>query len=98
MVELVQGDRVLARWPLAEARPDLSVIDDLARLQLVARRWGGSIRLSAPPDSLRELLHLTGLEEVLVTAEGLVVEVEGQPETVEEVDVEERVDFGDETT
>ena len=94
MVELVRGDLVLARWPLAVVRPDLSVVDDLARLQLVARRWGGSIRLSAPQGWLCELLDLAGLAQVVTTYDGLIVEVGGEPERGEEVDIEEGVDLG----
>lgn len=44
--------------------PDLAVVDSLARLQLAARRLGGSIRLRNPDDRLRDLLDLAGLSEV----------------------------------
>lgn len=40
---------------------DLGLVDELARLQLAARRLGGSIYLSVVRDDLRELLHLVGL-------------------------------------
>jgi hypothetical protein len=43
---------------------DLGLVDALARLQLEARRLGGSIRVQ-PCDELRELLELVGLSEVL---------------------------------
>jgi hypothetical protein len=45
-------------------RPDLDLVDALARLQVVARRHGLSIRVR-PCDELRELLLFAGLAEVL---------------------------------
>lgn len=45
-------------------RPDLGLVDALARLQLVARRMGSSIRIHSC-DELRELLLFVGLAEVL---------------------------------
>ncbi|MEY2423194.1 MAG: hypothetical protein QOI95_3261 [Acidimicrobiaceae bacterium] len=46
------------------SRPDLGLVDALARLQLIARRHGCSIRVR-PCDELRELLLVAGLAEVL---------------------------------
>ena len=45
--------------------PDLAVVDALARLHLAARRCGGSIRVVEISDSLRELLDLIGLADLL---------------------------------
>jgi len=42
-------------------RPNLAVVEALARLQLEARRRGCSIRLRDPGRDLRELLDLVGL-------------------------------------
>jgi hypothetical protein len=56
---------------LGPARPrsscPLELVDDLARLQLAARRLGWSVRVHAPSQRLAELLVLVGLEEVLPT-------------------------------
>lgn len=68
-VVLVRGDTELARWPLPEGRrPDLSVVDRLARLQLAAHRLGCSIRLRGVPARLRELIDLAGLSDILTGA------------------------------
>jgi len=50
--------------------PGLATVDVLARLELVARRAGGRIRLRNPDPALRALLDLVGLR----------FEAEGQPE------------------
>jgi hypothetical protein len=57
--------------------PDLGAVDDLARLALEAKRLGGSIRLAEVSPALRSLLDLAG---IVVEVDGLVVEVERQPE------------------
>jgi hypothetical protein len=90
--------------------PDLWVVDALARLQLAARRVGGSIRLRNPCDRLRALLDVVGLTEVfpdvVIDAAGsdpgaaearsaLPLEAGGQPERGEELRVEEVVDRRD---
>jgi hypothetical protein len=51
-------------------KPDLGVVDDVARLALAARRLGGTVVLAQVAPELRELLELAGL----------VVEMEGEPE------------------
>jgi len=64
-----------ARWVLEGWGPaDLGVVDDVARLALLARRLGGRVTLAEVSVELRELLDLAGLR----------VEVEGQPEVGEE--------------
>jgi ABC-type transporter Mla MlaB component len=50
---------LLARW----CRPDLALVDQLARLQLHARRLGCSIRLRGADAELVELLALVGLTQ-----------------------------------
>jgi ABC-type transporter Mla MlaB component len=44
---------------------DAVAVEALARLQLAARRHGCLVRLRTPPDSLRELLALAGLDGIL---------------------------------
>ena len=66
---LVRGDAEVACWPLpAGRRPDLSVVDRLARLQLHASRVGYSIRLRGAPSQLRELIELAGLSGIVTDA------------------------------
>ena len=85
MVVLVRGDDEVAAWPLTtRVPPDLAVAHHLARLQLVARRVGCSIRLRNASVALIELLELVGLRQVIREAE------EG-----EEAGVQEVVDRGD---
>ncbi len=94
---LLRGDSVVATWNLPNAdRLDLSVVDDLARMQLAARRLGCCIRLHHPPGSLCDLIALSGLGRVLRS--DLVVEMGGQPEGGKEVGVEEAVESGDPIT
>jgi anti-anti-sigma regulatory factor len=50
---------------LGSVRADPHVVELLARLQLLAHRLGGELRLRDCPDDLRLLLELTGLAEVL---------------------------------
>jgi hypothetical protein len=95
-VVLVRGDVEVASWPLArDTRPDLSSIDELARLQLAARRVGCSIRLRDACGYLWELLDLAGLTDVVRSAGALVVEVGGETESREQVGVEEGMEPGD---
>jgi hypothetical protein len=50
---------------LGSVRADLHVVELLARLQMLAHRLGGELRLRDCPQDLRLLLELTGLAEVL---------------------------------
>jgi hypothetical protein len=89
-VMLIHGDTVVATWILPSGdRPDLSVVDDLARLQLAARRIGCLIRLRPASGDLGELLALAGLDQVLLI--DLPVEMAGAPEGGEKVGAEEVV-------
>lgn len=79
-------------------RPDLSVVDELARLQLAARRLGCSIQLRHPSGPLGDLLALAGLAEVIAGSEGperSVVEVGREAEEDEEVGIQKAVEPGD---
>ena len=71
-------------------RPDLSVVDGLARLVLAARRQGCSIRLRDVCEELSVLLDLVGLAEVTGVA-GLRGQAGGKPEGGEQTGVEEVV-------
>ena len=85
--------RLRASWPVCRpGRPDLGVVEGLARLQLAARRQGGRVVLVEPCAELVELLDLVGL----LGAVGLRREVEGNAEGREDVlAVEEAVEPGD---
>ena len=74
----------VASWPLlCHNGVDLSTVDELARLQLEARRRGCSIWLRQACPELAGLLQLVGLAGVL--------QVGGQAEEAEEAGVEEVV-------
>ena len=73
---------VVASWPFdVRTRADLSLVDELARVRLTARRAGYVLVLYDAPDELIELLDLVGLR----------VEMLGQPELGEQPCVEEVV-------
>ena len=95
MVVLLRGETEVARWPL-EALPGagLDVVDGLARLQLAARRLGWGVTLEGASQSLRDVLEVAGLSDVLpvVPAPGRSGgQVLGQPEGGEERGVDEVV-------
>ena len=74
----------VASWPLrCSGQLDLSVVDDLARLQLEARRQGCSIWLRQACPDLVALRQLVGL--------GAVLQVGGPAERLEQAGVEEVV-------
>jgi hypothetical protein len=94
-VALVRGGVEVASSPLVlSGPPDLAIMDVLARLQLVARRHGCSVRVSGACADLVELLDLVGLRELL-TGEGLGIEAGRQPEGGEQARVQEVVEPGD---
>ena len=89
---LLLGEDEVASWPLAGwDRPDLSVVDQLARLQLAAHRLGCSIRLRGPCRELLQLLDLVGLGETVPCVAGLGLQSGGEAEDGEQVGVEEVV-------
>jgi hypothetical protein len=91
-VVLVCRDVEVASWLVAGLdRPDLAVVDELARLQLAARRLGCSIRLRAAGTEVCELLDLVGLGELAPGAAGLCQQASGEAEGGEQVGVEEIV-------
>ncbi len=70
-------------------RPDLALVESLARVQLRARRRGERVRLRNVSDDLRGLLELVGLTDVLA------VEPEREPEVGEQLRVDEVMQPGD---
>jgi hypothetical protein len=91
IVVLVRGDDVVAKWPLSRSRrPGLAIADELARLQLAAKRMGCRIELRDPGADLLAVLDLVGLRDV-VRVSALRVEVLGQPEDGEQARVDEVV-------
>jgi hypothetical protein len=74
---------------LPPGRPDVALVDAVARVALEARRRGLALRLRDASDELRGLLELVGLAGVLA------VEPRRQPELGEELRVEEVVQSRD---
>jgi hypothetical protein len=90
IIVLVRGDAEVVSWPLAgSARPTLDVVDELARLHLMARRAGYTIRLRDASAEFGELLDLVGMPELAIGC-GLR-QVGGQAECGEQLGVEEVV-------
>jgi hypothetical protein len=86
---MAPGTLEVASWPLEGAdHPDLATVDDLARLQLAARRMGWSIVVREPCEELVAVADLVGLR----------LEVLGQPEGGEQRRVEEEVHPDDPVT
>ena len=62
----MRGSREVPLGWIGHGRPcDLGLIDELAHIQLAARRHGWSLRLRRTSPELAELLALTGLAGVL---------------------------------
>jgi hypothetical protein len=67
IVVLAVGGTEVASWPLiGSSRPDLCVIDNLARLALIARRRGGAITVRGAGPQLIRLIDFVGLDDVVV--------------------------------
>ena len=76
-------------------RPDLAVIDALARLQLAAQRLGGTIRIRHASQELEDLLALAGLGDVLPVCGELGGEGRREAEQREMLRVDEERDAAD---
>ncbi len=88
-VVLLRGDEEVASWVLRwTGPPDLGLVDEVARLQLAARRLGCSIWLRHACPDLLHLLEVTGLRSVVGRRR---LQVVGQAEGGEEAGVEEVV-------
>jgi hypothetical protein len=79
----------------AVAEPDVMVIEALARLQLTARRAGGSIGVRRASGRLRDLLDLVGLCDVIALGDESPLGSYGQVEEGEQARVEEGVERAD---
>ncbi len=89
IVVVVDGDTVVARWRVEDpARPDLLMVETMARLHLAAPRLGLHIRLERPSEELRQLVDLVGLAELLLDAGR-------ESESGEQLGVEKVVQSGD---
>jgi hypothetical protein len=65
-VVVTDGGAELTRWELRRASPvDLSLVDEIARLRLHARAMGYEVRVRDACSSLRQLVVLAGLGDVL---------------------------------
>lgn len=91
IVVLVDGGAEVVVGELAGCGPDLAVVDVLARLQLVARRMGCSVRLRDPSPALCDLLRLAGLADVVGGCD-LALEPGREPERGEQLGIEEVVE------
>jgi hypothetical protein len=89
VVLVVAGGTEVVVGQVRERRPDLALVDSLARLQLLGRRYGWRVELRDVPEDLRGLLQLVGLDGVLA------LEARGEPELGEELGVQEVVQPGD---
>ncbi len=81
----------------AMVEPDVMVVEALARLQLTARRAGGSIEVWQASGGLRDLLALVGFCDVVALCDNSPVGSRRQLEEREQPRVEEGVDGGDPT-
>ena len=99
-VVVLRGTRVVASWLVHPStssptgRLDLGAVEELARLQLGARRLGLSIELRDVCPRLRELLELVGLAGP-ATGGGLALQAGGEAEGGEQLGVQEAVEPGD---
>ena len=71
MVVLLYGGIAVTSWPLpGSGRSGLGLVDELARLQLAARRVGCSIEVHQAAPELSGLLALVGLADVVRSGRG----------------------------
>jgi hypothetical protein len=93
VVMIVDGAEVVVWEPPVGVRPDLAVVEHLARLRLTAHRRGYELRLRDPCPDLVRLIRFVGLAEVF-GLEGSV-EVVGQAEGGEQLGLQEVVQAGE---
>ena len=82
----------VATWAITDwDRPDLAIVDTLARLQLYAHRVDCRIEVRDACPELAGLLDLVGLAELLGSRSGLRIEVVGEAEGSEQTGIKEIV-------
>ena len=89
VVLVVKNGTEMAVGRLDTRRPDLPLVDALARIQLTARRHACRVCLRGISEELRGLLDLVGLADVLS------LELRREAELGKQVGVEEVVEPGD---
>lgn len=94
VLSALKGSR-RARIMLVERCPDLALVNELALLQLAAGRLGWTVSLRDPCPRVAELIELAGLADLLDPGAGSALEAGGEPESSEELGVEEVVEPGD---
>ena len=77
---------------------DACTVESLARLRLIARRFGASIELRNAPAELVDLIALIGLSDLLPVSGESTLQVDRQSEEREQVLVDEEVDPRDLTS
>jgi hypothetical protein len=92
VVLLRAGDVEMVVGRVAGLRPDLVLVEAVARLQLAARRLGCSILLRHPCPEVRELFDLVGLADLVAVAPGLALETGREAEGGEKLGIEEVVE------
>ncbi|MEX2539891.1 MAG: hypothetical protein WD646_14685 [Actinomycetota bacterium] len=78
VVVLVVGDDAVIIGRLIGVRPDLAVVNALARLRLGAQRAGYSVRVQGPCQDLSDVLELVGLADVVVADPDRLIEEPGR--------------------
>lgn len=92
VVVLTCGAIEVTSWPLTvRGSVDVSLVDDVARLHLAARRLGCTVRLRHACPELSELLELAGLAKIEAGGSELGLQARGKAESGEQVGVEEVV-------
>lgn len=93
VVMIVDGTEVVVWEPPVGVRPDLAVVEHLARLRLTAHRRGYELRLRNPCADMVGLIRFVGLAEVFGLDRS--VEVVGEPEAGEQLRLQEVVEAGE---
>lgn len=95
LVVVVVGGDFEVSITLGKRHPDLGLVEELARLQLMAGRLGYTLRLDNSCSKLQELLDLVGLGEFSAAGSDSALEAGWKPKSREQLGVEEMVEPGD---
>lgn len=82
---LEEGDAQVVTCDVGAVDPDIATLDVLARLQLLASRFGASLRVVNANAGLHLLVCLAGLDEVIRLEDRSGLEPQGQTEHREQV-------------